>query len=77
MCFPVLVAFECLHWESDLFEVFLKEDEVQIVDRFPEHGRMGRLHSAHGLIDKIDLLFEEVSPAIDERADMLAELCRS
>ena len=76
-CFPVLVALKLLHWESDLLEVLLEEDEVQIVDGLPEHGRVRRLHGTRGLIDKIDLLFEEVSPAIDERADVLAELCRS
>ena len=69
----MLVALKCLHWESDLFEVFLKEDEVQVVDRFPEHGRVGRLHGAHGLIDKVNLLFEQITPAVNERADVLAE----
>ena len=46
------------------------------MDGLPEHGRVRRLHGTHGLIDKIDFLFEEVSPAIDERADVLAELDR-
>lgn len=76
MCGPILVALQLLDWESDLLEVFLKKDEIQVVDRLPEHGRVWRLHGTHGLINEIDLLFEQITPAIDEWADVLAELDR-
>lgn len=72
----MLVALQLLDWESDLIEVLFKEDKVQVMDRFPEHGGMGRLHGTHGSINEIDLLFEQVPPAVNERADVFAELCR-